>query len=134
MSSQDYVTVRYTGPRFAILAGQAIWSGSTRKVTRSALVQAERFHPDQFVVVGEDVQTVSRADAPQQSGFTAPQRSQETDQPPTLTFTNLDGTTAEITPVMAWGLTGDAYTDEVTHDNQPGDAGKPPAKRRPRKE
>lgn len=45
------ITVRYTGPEAAILAGTYILHGETRRVTPAQLADAQAHHPDGFVVV-----------------------------------------------------------------------------------
>lgn len=55
----ETVTVTYTGPGFAILAGKAIHHGETRTVPRNQFDEARRYHPHGFKVLGEELQTVS---------------------------------------------------------------------------
>lgn len=46
------ITVRYTGPDAAVLAGQYIINGETRTVPLARLIEAEADHPGAFEVVG----------------------------------------------------------------------------------
>lgn len=53
MSNKDQVTVRYTGSKPAVLGGELILPGETRVVRRQLVIEARVFHPDSFVVQGD---------------------------------------------------------------------------------
>jgi hypothetical protein len=64
------ITVKYTGPDAAILAGTYIYQGETRRCSRGQLLAAQVHHPNGFEIVDGDPSPIEAE--PEQSPVSSP--------------------------------------------------------------